>query len=468
MRTLILMVLLLFASLAYGQTSTPYDCTFSQTFTSATASTAFQNTNGPCASWRVTYYATGFSALSIQIETSPDNSTWTAVTNSICQLSIQPPCVIDGANPTTTTDNATFSVRAYGKFVRVNLTSKTGTGSLTFTAYGYKGLSASAGSGTPGGTGPRGPTGPTGPGGATGPTGPTGPAGPAPGFCAVTVGATPAIDPTSCNGTPGTFGTFKLGPLAQNASPTFSNGVAGQEYAIQVYQGGSSPFTVTWPGNIIGACAVDPGLNNRTILSGVADSTGANLFIDTCSYIDQASTIITGPTRAAPSTPASGILSLWFDSTDNAVEAKNSAGTVTRMVPATSLRRTCTILVGADDALLPLSNSDLSQARWCYLPYASTIAEIMVSADAGTPNVIVGRNHAGTVANLTSSALATASAGGLACSNVGGTTGFDGTTTCSATLQNTSISSGDWLDLVSGTAGGTAKRMSIAVTFTIN
>jgi hypothetical protein len=275
------------------------------------------------------------------------------------------------------------------------------------------------------------------------------------------------MDTTSCNGVAGTYGTFKLGPLAQNASPTFSNGVAGQEYAIQVYQSASSPFTVTWPGNIVGACAVDAALSNRTILSGTADSTGANLLIDSCSYIDQASTLISGPTRSAPATPASGNLSLWFDSTANTVEAKNSSGTVFAMQTLTAQRRTCTILVGSDDALLALTDADLSQARYCYLPYASTIAEIMVAADAGTPNIIVGRNRAGSIANLTSTALATASSGGLACSNTGGTTGFDGATTCSAILQNTAISAGDWLNLVSGTAGGTAKRMSIAVTFTI-
>jgi hypothetical protein len=287
-------------------------------------------------------------------------------------------------------------------------------------------------------------------------------------ICSVTVGATPAMDATSCNGTPGTYISFKLGPLAQNASPTFSNGIAGREYAIEVYQGASTPFTVTWPGNMPGGCDVDPGLGNRTVLTGVMDSTGSNLLIKSCAYIDQASTIISGRTRSAPSTPAAGNLSLWFDSTDNTVEAKNSSGTVFKMQSAASSRRPCTLVVGGDTLSVALQNSDLSQARWCYLPYGATIVEIMVSADAGTPNVIVGRNHAGTVSNLTSAALATAAAGALACSNVGGTTGFDATTTCSATLQNTSISSGDWLDLVSGTAGGTAKRMTISVTYTVN
>lgn len=132
-----------------------------------------------------------------------------------------------------------------------------------------------------------------------------------------------------------------------------------------------------------------------------------------------------------------------------------------------STRRVCMMPIGADNGTA-LVDADLGpQRRLCFVPYGATIVEVTVAADAGTPNVIVGRNRAGTIANITSAALATAGAGVPACSNVGGTTGLDGTTTCSATLQNTAMNQGDWLELVSGTAGGTAKRMSIAVTYTV-
>jgi len=89
-------------------------------------------------------------------------------------------------------------------------------------------------------------------------------------------------------------------------------------------------------------------------------------------------------------------------------------------------------------------------------------------ADAGTPNVIAQRSHLGSATALLSGALATAASGAVACSNTGGTTGLDGTTTCTNTLQNTSVAVGDWIGLTSGTAGGVAKRMSVAITFTVN
>jgi hypothetical protein len=104
----------------------------------------------------------------------------------------------------------------------------------------------------------------------------------------------------------------------------------------------------------------------------------------------------------------------------------------------------------------------------CYIPFAATIVEMDVEADGGTPNVIVGVNHAGSVSNIVSTALATASSGGVACSKTTAVTGLNGATTCSATLQNTSIAIGDYLELVSGTAGGTAKLMTIHVIYLVN
>jgi hypothetical protein len=136
---------------------------------------------------------------------------------------------------------------------------------------------------------------------------------------------------------------------------------------------------------------------------------------------------------------------------------------------AANTRRVCNITVGSESGAA-LANADLGpQSRQCFIPAAATIVEITVAADAGTPSVLIARNHAGTQSNLTASALATAASGGVACANASGSgPGIDGATTCSAALTTTSLAAGDWLDLVSGTAGGTARRMSIAVTYTIN
>jgi hypothetical protein len=152
----VLPLILFLAGSLLGQ-GTPADCTFpasgSDSFTSATTGTSYSNSNNfaPCRAFEISYSTTGFSVISIQFETSPDNSSWTAVPNTVCSSTVQPPCVIDGANPSTTTGNQTLSVKAYGKFVRLNVTTATGSGTISTKMYGYKGLSAKAPGGAGGG-----------------------------------------------------------------------------------------------------------------------------------------------------------------------------------------------------------------------------------------------------------------------------------------------------------------------------
>jgi hypothetical protein len=143
---------------------------------------------------------------------------------------------------------------------------------------------------------------------------------------------------------------------------------------------------------------------------------------------------------------------------------------ITPTIAATTAyqRRVCTMVVGADNGSL-LANADLGpQLNECFVPAAGVVVEIEVSADAGTPSVIVQRNHLGTATALLSSVLATSASGAVACSNTGGTTGIDGSTTCSSTLQNTSVAAGDWFGLTSGVAGVLAHRMTISVVYTLN
>jgi hypothetical protein len=82
--------------------------------------------------------------------------------------------------------------------------------------------------------------------------------------------------------------------------------------------------------------------------------------------------------------------------------------------------------------------------------------------------VIVHRRTGTTNTALLSSALPTAASGAVACSKTAGGTSLDGATTCSSTLTNASIPGGHTIGLTSGTAGGTAKRMTVAVTMTID
>lgn len=163
----------------------------------------------------------------------------------------------------------------------------------------------------------------------------------------------------------------------------------------------------------------------------------------------------TGPTGATGATGATGT------GTTGAAGATGATG------PASTAGASACIAVGSNDAAAVIADSNLGPQYFQYqIDSAQTLVQITVAADGGTPNVIVGRNRNGTRVNLTSSALATAASGGIACSKTTAVVGVNPSITCSATLQNTALAAGDWIELVSGTAGGVAKGMGICFTAT--
>ena len=215
---------------AYAQTS---DCSFTFHFTGVATQTAVSNLSGgtPCVNWRLTLSTTGTLSATVTFYTSPDASTWTAVPNTVCSSTVQPPCVLQGANPMVGTQGMLYAA-SYGSYVRVVVSSPSGTGTGTVRGYGAKGASANAGIG--GGGGGGGPTGATGATGATGPTGATGSTGPA-GATGPTgpTGATGPTGPTGATGATGPAGTSV--PASSNLTPvTVSANTTGDQTLQEV------------------------------------------------------------------------------------------------------------------------------------------------------------------------------------------------------------------------------------------
>jgi hypothetical protein len=269
----------------------------------------------------------------------------------------------------------------------------------------------------------------------------------------------------SINAGTGTTATINLGsPDSISNSSSGGGSVSGTVNTLAKFVSTSSVGNSLWTDN--GTTATYFGTGGISIPQ--ATFTGAGPFA------------VSGTEGATGSCPAltSGQDILCWSSTFHALALSNNGGVYLQVaqlpIPASGLTavnkyRTCMMVVGANNGSA-LVDADIGpQGRLCFVPTASTIVEVTVAADGGTPNVLPDRNHAGTKTNLVSSALATAAAGGLACSNTGGTLSLDGATTCTNTLNTTSLSAGDWLELNTGaTAGGTAKRMSISVTFLVN
>jgi hypothetical protein len=175
------------------------------------------------------------------------------------------------------------------------------------------------------------------------------------------------------------------------------------------------------------------------------------------------------------------MVTCYFDSTLNTQVCLDSSANAWQMVKETTVAdvqtRSCDISVGDASSSNTVTNAQLGpQKHICKLSAASTLLEVDIESDAGSPSVVLGRRRcttftggtcsAETVTSLVTSALA-ASSGYMGCSNGAGTAGIDGGTTCAATLQNTGLNAGDWIELVSGTAGGTAKLVTVHVVYTV-
>jgi hypothetical protein len=225
-------------------------------------------------------------------------------------------------------------------------------------------------------------------------------------------------------------------------------GAAGQFIAVGNYISSTlaQPFTGTPPTFQAG--------NQITPTSGapiVTPTTTSALTVGT----------LTGVVRGA-----TGVLSAAELSGDVATLGSNVA------TLATKLRtRSCMIPIGLDNGPF-LTNADLtSQFDQCTIDVPMTVREIRVSADAGTPSVIVHkRTIAGSVTALLSGALATAAGGAVSCAKPTATptTSYDGSSTCTLSVQNnTALPAGTTLGLTSGSAS-TSKRVSIVVTMTVD
>jgi hypothetical protein len=85
-----------------------------------------------CSNWYFMYDNEGFSALSIQLEDAPSANgvagTFVAYAGT----------VLSGSNPATNTASASYSAYGYYPYIRVNLTTVTGTGSINVRLLGWK------------------------------------------------------------------------------------------------------------------------------------------------------------------------------------------------------------------------------------------------------------------------------------------------------------------------------------------
>lgn len=112
----------------------------------ATNTVAYNNKNLACSAWSFSYNSQGFSALSMAFQSAPTTST-----GAVGTFVTFGGTTVTGSNPASATTSSIYNATGYFPWVRVQLASSTGTGSVDVTLYGWVSpayIAAVGGSGT--------------------------------------------------------------------------------------------------------------------------------------------------------------------------------------------------------------------------------------------------------------------------------------------------------------------------------
>ena len=131
---------ILILALAFCASLPAQDCSFGTNFTTTGTSTPFYNlVSGGCVFWNVTATVSGFSGFSVTFQGAADSSGSPGSFSTVGGVTA-------GANPIVA-NNTTLSTDEYHDWLRMDLTSATGTGTVVINAYGYRqGSGTAAGS----------------------------------------------------------------------------------------------------------------------------------------------------------------------------------------------------------------------------------------------------------------------------------------------------------------------------------
>jgi len=114
------------------------DCQFFVTITTAGSvapSTPFDNRQQGCNTWSFVYFSSGFSAVSVALETAANNN---GVAGSFSTGFPVQQSVIAGSNPASDTTGGYLWVKGINAWVRVKLSSATGTGVINGALFGWR------------------------------------------------------------------------------------------------------------------------------------------------------------------------------------------------------------------------------------------------------------------------------------------------------------------------------------------
>lgn len=137
---------LLFGVLFYAQPAAAQspDCVMQGVFTAtgrqggsaATPTTGFNNKGVGCTTWWLNITSTGFSAETVALQSAPDSTGVAGVWADFAGT------IVSGTNPSTATTQTSINATGFYPWVSVYASALTGSGTVTYTLYGWKGAPA--------------------------------------------------------------------------------------------------------------------------------------------------------------------------------------------------------------------------------------------------------------------------------------------------------------------------------------
>lgn len=210
------------------------------------------------------------------------------------------------------------------------------------------------------------------------------------------------------------------------------------------------------------------GLINGTVVSAISDSSITSGNPGVFAWGGDSVTNFVGG-----SLPEGNGTQSIFDQPNTWVKPQTFASPITSASLASPNKtRTCNIVRGDQSGSALTTGNIQPQGSLCYIDAAGTVTQIVAMVDAGASTVQIGYRHNGATTAI-SPTLAPASVTGItdhvACANVGGTAiTIEGNSVTCSSLSNTALTLGDFVETIGGSADGTSKRMSIALTYTVN
>ena len=196
-------------------------------------------------------------------------------------------------------------------------------------------------------------------------------------YTGVTYSATPTFTASS-----NTNNSWSITLTGNVTSSTLASAAAGQDLTFQICQDSTGSRTFTWPTGFTAATTIFPTASTCTEESFFWDGSNAQPRGSAHVSGSSLSALWYGPTGTAPGTPASGYIAAWFDSTDNALKVKNSAGTVTAAVGTNSCTNQVLTAI-SDSAAATCTSLTLASA---YFANQGTTITVLHGNASGNPS----------------------------------------------------------------------------------